>query len=626
MRFFSSVISDLKYLNIFERIFLLLFAGMMIVFSFIDFNAIKNGSDSSMSIYKWVNDKNNGKELYEQIIMCTSGIASFTGAMSVIMTAKGLYSLFFWGYINVITYGTYAYVYGYVGDFQLNIMFFLPMMMYGQYCWSKNMNNNIVRMRRLSFNQIILCLIFVVGIGAGFYFEIPEFSKQINGYYIFEKDGISTPHILDASSNGFNIIGQLLLNGRYMEQWISWIIVNCIQISMYAGVAGFGQDINILAMFSLFLVNAIRGLYVWSKANYIYAKKKKGMIIGKFYPFHNGHKYLIETGLENCDILNVVIVYKKDQTISAKDRYKMIYETFQEQISNGKMELQIKEDIYNNDDCSKLWAKLAIEWNDGFKPDIVFTSEKYGEPWAKYIGCLHYLCDLERIKFNISGTIIRSNPYKYWNLLPIATQNYYRIKFVLVGAESVGKSTLCKKISEKLNIPYVEEYAREYINSNENKFTIVDINSNENNIVVLKYSPNDFIKIAENQEKSINNKIKENLDSKAIICDTDGVVTRFWFDRYLNNLSNKKLYKIPKELNKILNIASNEKRIYIFSRLDSNTNFVQDGTRDGENIRKEMDEYIKKFFESNKLNYIELNGPYDSRELEMENIIKNIIL
>ncbi len=623
MRFFTSIINDLKFLNVYERIFLILFGGMMMVFSFIDFNAIKPNADPSLSIYKIVNDRNNGKKLYEQIIMCFSGIASFTGAMSVIMTAKGLYSLYFWGYINVITYGIFAYVYGYIGDFQLNIMFFLPMMIYGQYYWSKNMDNEKVRMRRLNFIQILFYLLLCVGIGAGFYFEIPEFSKKINGYYIFEKSGVSIPQILDASSNAFNIIGQLLLNGRYMEQWISWIIVDCIQIAMYAGVAGFGQDINILTMFSLFLINALRGLYVWSKALIIHSKKRKGLIVGKFYPFHNGHKYLIETGLNNSDFLLVVLVYKNNETVPYMERYKMIYNTFRDEIKNGKMELEIKENKWDRDDDSKFWAQLAIKWNDGIKPDVVFTSENYGEPWAKFIGCEHHLCDMDRIKFNVSGTSVRDNPYKYWDLLPNSTKDYYRIKIVFVGAESVGKSTMCEKMAKIFNIPYVNEYAREYIKENENKFTIVDFQNNDSEVTVLNYLPEDFIKIAEKQEQIINEKIKENPDSKAIICDTDAVVTRFWFERYLNNFEEKN-YKLPDQLEKYKDLSYKEKRFYIFCRVDENTKFVQDGMRDGENIRKDMDKYIENFFENNRLRYAEIKGTYENREKEVISIMTDL--
>lgn len=600
----------------------------MIVFSFIDFNAIKPNADPSLSIYKWINDKNSGKKLYEQIIMCTSGIASFTGAMSVIMTAKGLYSLYFWGYINVITYGIFAYVYGYIGDFQLNIMFFLPMMIYGQYYWSKNMDNNIVRMRHLSLIQKIMYIILCIGIGAGFYFEIPEFSIRINGYYIFEKEGISIPQILDATSNAFSIIGQLLLNGRYMEQWICWIIVDCVQIAMYAGVAGFGQDINILTMFGLFLINAIRGFYVWSKINYIHSKKKKGMIMGKFYPFHNGHKYLIETGLDNSDYLTVILIYKKNETIPFIERYNMIYNTFEKEINDRKMELQVRENKWNRDNDSKFWAKLAIDWNDGFKPDVVFTSEKYGETWAKYIGCSHYLCDINRIKFNVSGTSIRAEPFKYWNMIPNATRDYFRIKIVLVGSESVGKSTLCEKLSKLLDIPNVNEYAREYIQNNENKFTIVDTINEDSymNISVtrLDYKPDDFIKIAQKQEELISSKIKENPDCKAIICDTDGLVTQFWFDRYLNNFEEKRIYEIPNDLIKYKDISYKEKRFYIFCRLDENTKFIQDGMRDGENIRKDMDNFIEKFFENNRLRYAELKGKFEEREREALSIITDL--
>jgi len=143
-------------------------------------------------------------------------------------------------------------------------------------------------------------------------------------------------------------------------------------------------------------------------------------------------------------------------------------------------------------------------------------------------------------------------------------------------------------------------------------------------VTVLNYLPEDFIKIAHKQEEIINNKIKENPDCKAIICDTDGLVTRFWFDRYLNNLEEKKQYKIPYELEKFKDIAYKEKRFYIFCRLDENTKFVQDGMRDGEHIRKEMDKYIEIFFENNRLRYAEIKGKFEDREREALSIITEL--
>jgi len=161
---------------------------------------------------------------------------------------------------------------------------------------------------------------------------------------------------------------------------------------------------------------------------YKYSNKKKGLIMGKFYPFHNGHKYLIETGLKRCDFLVVILVYKNTENIPYKSRYDMVYKTFENEILNGRMKLICRENKWDNDNDSKFWADLAIKWLDGNKPQIVFTSEKYGEPWATYIGCEHYLCDLSRIRYNVSGTVVRNDPSKYWKLLPIATQDYYMNK------------------------------------------------------------------------------------------------------------------------------------------------------------------------------------------------------
>ena len=666
MNLFKSIIPDLKQLKSYEIILLSLFSFSLITFSFIDFNAIKPNS-SGMSIYKWTNDKNNGRELWEQIIMCTSGIAAFTGAMSVVMTAKGLYSSYFWGYINVIFYGVYAFVYGYSGDAQLNILFFLPLMIYGQYNWNKNMGVQVVKMRHLSFTKWIIAIIALLCIGITFYFEIPKFSKALVGYYLFDESKISVPRVLDSSSNALSIVAQFLLNGRYMEQWIFWIGVNSVQIAMFSGVAGFGIDINILTMLCLYQLNAIRGLYIWSKKNLEHNKKNKGLIVGKFYPFHIGHKYLIETGLEETDFLTVVVVCRNNEIISGEARYDMIKKTFNDQINSGKMELKLWYNYCNRDADSQFWALLALKWTDGFKPNIVFTSEKYGDMWAKYIGCQHKLVDLSRKKYYISGTMIRSNPYKYWDFLPQATRDYYRIVFVMIGSESTGKTSLCNKIAETFNAPYIPEYAREYIKTNDKSIACdyvckshVESNNSEAvrvDVTTMLYDSEDFIKIAKKQEELIENTIKNNPDSKIIISDTDGFVTGFWFDRYLNLFENdnkyylnlffdiyygfwsyiycdirnnkhkQKNHKKPKDLKKYEKLSVLPNRIYIYSRVNTNTPFVQDGYRDGESIRPLMDRDIKNYFDKHtKIKYIELIGTYNVRTELIINYIRNILI
>ena len=46
---------------------------------------------------------------------------------------------------------------------------------------------------------------------------------------------------------------------------------------------------------------------------------------------------------------------------------------------------------------------------------------------------------------------------------------------VLLGPRQVGKTTLAKKLSEINDICLVEEYARKYLNENENKYRFNDL-------------------------------------------------------------------------------------------------------------------------------------------------------
>ena len=79
------------------------------------------------------------------------------------------------------------------------------------------------------------------------------------------------------------------------------------------------------------------------------------------------------------------------------------------------------------------------------------------------------------------------------------------VKFIITGPESSGKTTLAKKLSETYNICLVEEYARKYLNENENK-----------------YGFNDLLKIAYKQYENEKN------CKQFCICDTDLITIKIW--------------------------------------------------------------------------------------------------
>jgi NadR type nicotinamide-nucleotide adenylyltransferase len=116
-------------------------------------------------------------------------------------------------------------------------------------------------------------------------------------------------------------------------------------------------------------------------------------------------------------------------------------------------------DVYDPVD-SQLWANLAKAWCN-FTPDIVFTSESYGENWAKYLGCQHLLVDMDRATYPISGTKVRQNPIASWKYLPPATREFYCHRIVIVGSESTGKTTLSENLATRYHTIWVKEFGRE---------------------------------------------------------------------------------------------------------------------------------------------------------------------
>ncbi|HOF86719.1 MAG TPA: adenylyltransferase/cytidyltransferase family protein, partial [Armatimonadota bacterium] len=42
---------------------------------------------------------------------------------------------------------------------------------------------------------------------------------------------------------------------------------------------------------------------------------RTGVVIGKFYPPHQGHHYLINTALARCDRVAVLVCWKPEQTV-----------------------------------------------------------------------------------------------------------------------------------------------------------------------------------------------------------------------------------------------------------------------------------------------------------------------
>lgn len=310
----------------------------------------------------------------------------------------------------------------------------------------------------------------------------------------------------------------------------------------------------------------------------------KGVVIGKFYPPHKGHHYLINTGIKNVDELTVIVCKKGTELIPGELRAAWI-----KKIHPNVKVILAEDTIQENqspENYSKAWADYTLNIL-GFVPDVAFTSEEYGERWAKYMGCKHHLVDIERESIPCSGTMIRSNPLKYTKYLEPIVKSYFIKRICVLGAESTGTTTMAKALAEHYKTNWVPEYGREYY---EAKMYRQDAN---------KWQTEEFSEIA--KEQCRREDLLAETATKLLICDTDAFATSIWHERYLRSRSPEveQIYK--------------DRKYDLYLLTDIDIPFIQDGTRDGEKIREWMHNlFVQRLTEENK-KFIILSGTHEKR-------------
>jgi len=327
-------------------------------------------------------------------------------------------------------------------------------------------------------------------------------------------------------------------------------------------------------------------------------KFKTGIVIGKFLPLHKGHIALINAALKDVENLIVLVCHTKKYQIPAETRKLWIKHEF------PNIEVRIVKHTERLDstdtNVSKEWADITKKFL-GFSPDVVFSSEKYGIEYAKWLNAEHVMFDKMRIKIPISATQIRENPYRNWDKLSDIVKAFYAVRVVILGAESTGTTTLAADLAKKLNTCWVPEYGRTYY---ESKMFTKDS---------YKWNESEFLHIAKMQNL-IEDKLAEKCN-KTLICDTDSFATSIWYTRYVGGRSKR------------LEALSRTQKHTLYVLTDTDIPFVQDGTRDGEHIRQWMHSYFIKRLEETRRNYIVVSGSKEKRLKEtlhsIENIYKN---
>ena len=148
-------------------------------------------------------------------------------------------------------------------------------------------------------------------------------------------------------------------------------------------------------------------------------------------------------------------------------------------------------------------------------------------------------------------------------------------KIIISGPESSGKTSLCKSLSKHFNIPFNEEFSREYLNNQKGKYT-----------------KSDLIEVAKGQL------LKEQINRDVLICDTDLITIKIWSEYKYGDCDNWIIEQIEKQ--------KTEKRFYFLCKPD--IPWETDPLRENPEERGEIFEIYKKELDRLSHNYFILEG------------------
>jgi NadR type nicotinamide-nucleotide adenylyltransferase len=320
---------------------------------------------------------------------------------------------------------------------------------------------------------------------------------------------------------------------------------------------------------------------------------RHALVLGKFYPPHSGHHYLIRTAAKASERTTVAVLGATIESIPLADR---VYWLAAEHWADPGVAVLGDVDDHPNDlDDDAVWekhvgiaravlARRAIRDGDpsAAAVDAVFSSEPYGDELAARLGAEHVLVDPTRSTHPVSGTAVRVDPIGQWPNLALPTRAGLTARVIVVGAESTGTTTLSEDLAAHYrarrgsfaDTRWVPERGRLHTEDKViAEFALAKASGRPPpELDGLVWTIGDFVDVARRQAM-----LEDDAAARGgpiLVCDNDSWAATVWCERYLGRGHDE------------VDQVGADRRPALYLLTDHvGVPFVQDGWRDGEHSK-----------------------------------------
>jgi len=274
---------------------------------------------------------------------------------------------------------------------------------------------------------------------------------------------------------------------------------------------------------------------------------RHGLVVGKFYPPHRGHQYLIEQAVARSTQITVLVMAAACETLPLADRVAWLRASFGGMPAITVAGVRCDAPVDYSDEtvwAAQLAVMRAALAADARPPvDAVFSSEPYGAELATRFGAEHVSVDPARTVVPVSASQIRDDLAGCWDELTVAAQAGLAARVVVVGAESTGTSTIAGMLADYYRCRggawsrtrCVAEAGRDYTITKwrQAREAAAVCGRPEPALDELIWTTADFDAVAAEQTRQ--EELAAAAGSPLVVCDTDAFATAVWERRYLGD-------------------------------------------------------------------------------------------